>query len=70
MNQEPILKFFIEWQASLPLLLAKRTPSHMSSGPPFPPTCLDAPKGIFNVFSPKHIFSFKKKKIQQKAAIK
>lgn len=27
----------------------------------FPPACLDAPKGIFNIFSPKHTFLLKKK---------
>lgn len=59
-NQEPILKLFIEKQAYLPPPPYKENSlKHIFCLPqsqPFPTACLDALKGLFNIFSPKHNF--------------
>ena len=57
-NRKPILKFFIDKQAHiLPLPYKENFLTHSFHLPrsyPFPTTCLAAPKGICNIFSPKH----------------
>jgi len=66
-NQKPILKFFIEKQARLPPPSSEEHCLthifHLPRSYPFPSACLDASKGICNIFSPKRNFFRKKKKI-------
>ena len=69
--RNPFWSFFIEKQARLPppsseenRLTHNRLTHifHLPRSYPFPSTCLDASKGICNIFSPKHNFFRKKKK--------
>ena len=65
--RNPFWSFFIEKQARLPPPSSEENRLthifHLPRSYPFPSTCLDASKGICNIFSPKHNFFRKKKKI-------
>ena len=71
--RNPFWSFFIEKQARLPPPSSEECRLthifHLPRSYPFPSTCLDASKGICNIFSPKHNF-FRKKKKQTPPAIK